>query len=378
MAVMLAAGGFVVPGLVLDAPPAAVGGVSGPEVSLPTLILDDEEAPLPSRTLTSLLDDLRSMSSAGAPRPLPRAPSNPCAMDLHAHGCSDTACLKAHAEQLSPPCERFLMGGLNSVLDRMPMASPAPMAPLLRPSRLSRLSRPDFGGALLSPTAGVPPEMAQILSLFSTFATPLMGSMMRSMPASIVIEVSEVDPEEEEQEAERPSDGHPCANEISRCVALVRTRDRAPIESCLLRNFPQLGDKCKCFLHHVAPDKVDAIRAKLGSPPPKPMPQPRYAPARLYAKDPDAVVVPEPAPRREPRLPHILLALANLVLIALIVRLACRLCCGARRPPARLVVIDPPAHGVDSKAMQALATPLSSAEIREVKAVDAEGRYVRI
>lgn len=223
-------------------------------------------------------------------------PTHPCERDLAVTRCRDAACLKSRSQGLSTPCATFLLGQ-----EVAPSPSPEPVAAELDMS---------FVG-----DDGMPDEMKSMLEM----VLPGFGALF-----------GEPTPQPRVQKP-AATNTHPCAEELQMCSdALEGTTEREPLQQCLVAHYAQLNANCKCMLHQVMGDELEAQVPAAA----KAVEQPS-----VYAVEVTAVSMSDPEHARMHRVacPFFMgiLMFSTFVLLR-------RLCFGCAPPPTKNVAFVPP------------------------------------
>jgi len=325
-------------------------------IELPVSVLSpmrSVEVPMPFMLggLQNMLAELHQI------RPVAQRLSNPCAQDIARLRCTDSACLKRSADELTPVCASFLLGEpqpspapeapptavstVRSTLRSMPMRQPSSsgffsMEVLSSDGKMQRVSGPMPGGATLSPMSfGAMPSLG-------SFLPPELRAFMQGI---MQVELDN-DDEDEEDDDEEGMAQHPCQREVPLCIRETNSRATDAITACLRKHIEQLSPECKCFLHHMQDQR--APQASVASAPTVHVVQLAKAPAQAHGIDAlEAVNVAKPPPGLDgPHHPahHIscLFFFTTLFVVAFMVARACvHAMCGSR-PVRRIVVVPPP------------------------------------
>jgi len=337
--------------------------------------------------LSSLLSQLNRMRTT----PRPTRSTNPCTEDARHLHCSDAACLRRAADDLTPACAAFLLNApepspapeavaavsrTRAPPARAPSADDAAptgfftvfsstetgtrrvsgrgaleammraeMAPPLMPQAMAELLPPEMR-ALLGGAFGMPPMMAGMSH----------GMSHHAMPPHGIIEIApgialSLDDDEEEEARPRPV---PCQAELAALHC-----ERASAQQCLLSHLPQLSHTCVCHLHHMLGERFDAAVASHAPVPPRGATERR---SRDEADDVIVVVDPnthhhdhaghhgvhelEPPPAHPLHRLSCLLFFAALLLLTTMATKAClAVLCGGRGAARAHIVMVPPESG---------------------------------
>jgi len=319
--------------------------------------------------ITDMLSQLNRVHSSMM-QPLRVVPSNPCQEDMRRLRCTDSACLKRSAEELSPTCAAFLLGSPEPSPLPAPRLSASSMGGPDGPSGFFSITERDSSGAIhrfSGPISAMPMVRAMPMGVPSGLLAALPPEFAALLRGNGMVGVGPDDENQEEEDDDRPA-MHPCAQEIGACQRETGGSGRETLQRCLVAHFAQLSPECRCFVHHLVGDAPRP--ASPASTPPSTMtimagPRPattdgaRMIPPPM-AHGPMAGHGPEAHPLH--RLSCFLL-FATILLITFMLARACVLGCTKRSPPREKRVVMLPGSAMPMK-------PLVVTDVRPVQVAE--------
>ena len=259
--------------------------------------------------------------------------------------CTDSACLKRSAEELSPSCAAFLLGS--------PEPSPLPVPRLTsevgseRPGGFFSITERDASGAihrLSGPISAMPTVRPMPMGMASGVLAALPPEFAALLRGDMVAFGQDGD-EDADEDDDRPA-VHPCAQEIGACQRETGGSSRDVLQRCLVAHFAQLSPECRCFVHHLA--------GAPASTPPSTVPPPPKPDLVVTAQGAPHGLAPWVPPRPEAHPLHRLscfLLFATLLLVTLMLARACVLRCAKPSPREKRVVMLPGSLGMPMRPL---------------------------